>query len=109
MAVGILWVLSCPGSATILILLMAVAGMLCGAAAQDVLTQNFAGYLICGAGVLASLEVLRILWSLFIQLAPLSILLEVAGKELAWSLAWTPLVYLAFRRAFVKVGRDRLA
>lgn len=109
LGVGLVWVLGYPSAETALILFLTVAGMLCGAACQEVLTQNFAGYLLCSAGTLAALEFFRILWALFVQLASPATLLEVAGKELLWTLVWTPAVYLIFRLVFRKVGLDRLA
>lgn len=109
LGVGLLWVLGYPGAEPWLILFMAVAGMLCGALAQGALTQTFVGYFICSAGTLAALEALRILWRLFIQLASLPVLLEVAGKELLWTMVWTPLVYFIFHLVFRRVGLDRLA
>ena len=109
LGVGLLWALGYPGGMGGMVLFLTLAGMLSGSAAQYALTQGFAGCLICSAGVLTALETLRIVWRLFIQLAPTPVLLEVAGKEFLWTLAWTPVVYFIFRCVFRKVGLDRLA
>ncbi len=109
LAVGLLWVLSCAGSSSGMILFLVLAGMWAGIAAQYALTQGFLGCLLCSTGILAALEGLHILWGLFSQMAPFSVLLEVAGKELLCSLLWTPLVYLIFRSIFRRVGLDKLA
>lgn len=109
LGVGLLWALGYAGGTGGMVLFLVLAGMLAGSAAQYALTQGFVGFLICSSGVLAVLELLRILWRLFIQLAPLTVLLEVAGREFLWSLAWTPVVYVIFRIVFRKVGLDRLA
>lgn len=109
LGVGLLWALGYSSVSGGMVLFLVLAGMLAGSAAQYALTQGFAGCLICSAGVLAALEGLHLLWEIFTQTAPLPVLLEVAGKEFCWSLAWTPLVYLVFRLVFHKVGRDKLA
>lgn len=109
LGVGLLWSLGYPSVSGGMVLFLALAGMLSGCAAQYALTQGFVGCLICSAGTLAALEALRLLLGLFTQLAPISVLLEVAGKEFLWTLAWTPVVFLVFRLVFRKAGRDRLA
>lgn len=109
LGVGLLWTLGYPSVNGGMVLFLVLAGMLAGAAAQYALTQGFAGCLICSAGVLAALEGLHLVWGLFTQIAPLPALLEVAGKEFFWSLAWTPLVYLIFHLVFRRVGLDKLA
>lgn len=109
LGVGLLWVVSCAGSSAGLILFLTLAGMCVGIAAQYALTQGFLGCLLCSAGTLAALEAVHILWGLFTQTAPLTVLLEVAGQELFCSLLWTPLVYLIFRAVFARVGLDTLA
>lgn len=109
LGVGLLWALGYSGVGGGMVLFLTVSGALSGAAAQYALTQGFSGCLICSAGVLAALEGLRVIRGLFIQLAPIPVLLELAGKEFLWTLAWTPLVYLIFRFIFRKVGLDRLA
>lgn len=109
LGVGLLWSVSYAGNHTGMVLFLVLAGMWVGLTAQYALTQGFLGYLLCSAGTLGALEGLHILWGLFTQTAPLTVLLEVAGRELLCSLVWTPLVYLIFRAVFARVGLDKLA
>ena len=107
LAVGLLWTLAYPGSSSLLVFGMALAGFLVGIVSQYALNQNFLGCLICSAAVLAVQEVVRLLAGLFTQIAPIQSLLQVA--EFLWSLCWMPLVYLIFRSIFRRVGGTRLA
>lgn len=109
MAVGLVWALGCPGGHGMLVLGMALAGLFSGAATQYGLTQNFLGCLICSGAVLTVTAILQVAWGLFIQLAPASLLLEIAGRELLASLAWTPAVYLIFWLVYRRVGGEKLA
>ena len=98
-----------PGSSSLLVFGMALAGFLVGIVSQYALNQNFLGCLICSAAVLAVQEVVRLLAGLFTQIAPIQSLLQVAVPEFLWSLCWMPLVYLIFRSIFRRVGGTRLA
>ena len=109
LAVGLLWTLAYPGSSSLLVFGMALAGFLVGIVSQYALNQNFLGCLICSAAVLAVQEVVRLLAGLFTQIAPIQSLLQVAVPEFLWSLCWMPLVYLIFRSIFRRVGGTRLA
>lgn len=109
LAVGLLWELAYPGGSGALVFGMALAGMAMGAVSQYALSQSFPGCLICSAGLLAALDLLRVARGLFTDLAPLSALLAVAVPEFLWSLAWTPLVWLLFRAVYRRVGGTRLA
>lgn len=109
MGVGLLWVLGYADVNSGMILLLVCVGALTGSAAQYALTQGFVGCLMCSACALAALEGLHIFSGLFTRRAPLAVLLGVAGKEFIWTLVWTPVVYLVFRRIFQKVGLDKLA
>ena len=109
MGVGLLWALGYADVGGGMVSFMVVAGMLSGVAAQYALTQGFAGCFICSTGTLVVLELLRVARGIFIQLAPLPVLLGVAGKELFLTLLWTPAVYFVFLQAFRKVGLDKLA
>lgn len=106
---GLLWEISALDSGGWAVIFLAVCGLLCGSAAQFALTQGFIGCMICSAAVMAALECIHLLVGLFTQLAPPALLVEVAVKELVWSLVWAPAVYLIFRAIFRRVGRDRLA
>lgn len=70
LAVGLLWTLAYPGSSSLLVFGMALAGFLVGIVSQYALNQNFLGCLICSAAVLAVQEVVRLLAGLFTQIAP---------------------------------------
>ena len=109
LAVGLLWTLAYPGSSSLLVFGMALAGFLVGIVSQYALNQNFLGCLICSAAVLAVQEVVRLLAGLFTQIAPIQSLLQVAVPEFLSSLCWMPLVYLIFRSIFRRVGGTRLA
>ena len=109
MAVGLLWELAYPGGFGGLVLFLALAGMAMGAVSQYALSQSFIGCLICAAGTVGLLELLRIARGLLTNAAPLSALLEAAAPEFLWSVAWTPLVWLLFRAVYRKVGGNKLA
>ena len=109
MAVGLLWELAYPGGFGGLVFGMALAGMAMGAVSQYALRQSFPGCLICSAGALAFVDLLRIIRMLFTRSAPLPALLQVAAAEFLWSIAWTPLVWLLFRGIHRRVGGTRLA
>ena len=109
LAVGLLWELAYPGGFGGLVFGMALAGMAMGAVSQYALRQSFPGCLICSAGALAFVDLLRIIRMLFTRSAPLPALLQVAVPEFLWSLAWTPLVWLLFRAIYNRVGGTRLA
>ena len=109
MAVGLLWELAYPGGFGGLVFFLALAGMAMGAVSQYALSQSLIGCLLCSAGVLALLDLLRIARILFINAARLSDLLQVAVPEFLWSLAWTPLVWLLFRAIYDRVGGTKLA
>ncbi len=109
LAVGLLWELAYPGGFGGLVFYLALAGMAMGAVSQYALSQSFAGCLICSAGVLGVLDLLRVARGLLVDLASLSDLLQVAVPEFFWSLAWTPLVWLLFRSIYRRVGGTKLA
>ena len=109
LGVGLLWELAYPGGFGGLVLFLALAGMAMGAVSQYALSQSFIGCLICAAGTVGLLELLRIARGLLTNAAPLSALLEAAAPEFLWSVAWTPLVWLLFRAIYNRVGGTRLA
>ena len=109
LAVGLLWELAYPGGFGGQVFFLALAGMAMGAVSQYALSQSFLGCLLCSAGVLGLLDLLRVAQRLFINAASLSDLLQVAAPEFLWSLAWTPPVWLLFRAIYHKVGGNRLA
>ena len=109
LGVGLLWELAYPGGFGGLVFFLALAGMAMGGVSQYALSQTFVGCLICAAGTVGLLELLRIARGLLTNAAPLSALLEAAAPEFLWSLAWTPLVWLLFRAVYRKVGGTKLA
>ena len=109
LAVGLLWELAYPGGFGGLVFFLALAGMAMGGVSQYALSQTFVGCLICAAGTVGLLELLRVARGLLRNMAPLSALLEAAAPEFLWSLAWTPLIWLLFRAVYRKVGGTRLA
>lgn len=109
LGVGLLWELAYPGGFGGLVFFLALAGMVMGAVSQYALSQTFIGCLICAAGTVGLLELLRIARGLLTNAAPLSALLEAAAPEFLWSVAWTPLIWLLFRTIYHRVGGTRLA
>ena len=109
LVVGLLWELAYPGGFGGLVFYMALAGMAMGAVSQYALSQSFLGCLICAAGTLGLLDLLRVAGRLLARSAGLSDLLEAAIPEFLWSLAWTPLVWLIFCAVHRRVGGNKLA
>ncbi len=109
LGVGLLWELAYPGGFGGQVFFLALAGMAMGAVSQYALSQSFIGCLICAAGTVGLLELLRVARGLLTNAAPLSALLEAAAPEFLWSVAWTPLVWLLFRAVYRKVGGNKLA
>ena len=109
LAVGLLWETAYPGGFGGLVIGLAVAGMLMGTASQYVLSQSFPGFLVCAAGLLTVLDGLRLLRGLFTNAAAPAALLTVAVPECLLTLAWSPVVWLVFRRVFDRVGGSKLA
>lgn len=109
LGVGLLWELAYPGGFGGLVFFLALAGMVMGAVSQYALSQSFLGCLICTAGTVGLLELLRIARGLLTDAAPLSALVEAAAPEFLWSVAWTPLVWLLFQTVYRKVGGNKLA
>ena len=109
LGVGLLWELAYPGGFGGLVFFLALAGMVMGGVSQYALSQSFLGCLICAAGTVGLLELLRIARGLLTDAAPLSALVEAAAPEFLWSVAWTPLVWLLFQTVYRKVGGNKLA
>ena len=109
LAVGLLWELAYSGGSGGLIFLMALSGMAMGSLAQYALKQSFPGHLICSAGVLSVLGLLRVACRIFTNTAALPSLLQVAVPEFLWSIVWTPLVWILFRAIYRRVGGTKLA
>ena len=80
-------------------------GLGVGLLAQYVLRQDFVGCFLCGVLALCTIDGLRIALRLLGGVAPLNVMLTLAGKEILWSLCFTPLVYLLFRWVFRRVPK----
>ncbi len=109
LAVGLLWELAYPGGFGTLVFYMALAGMVMGAVSQYALNQSFLGCVICAAGTLGLLDLLRVARGLLTDQASLTQLLQTAVPEFLWSLAWTPVVWILFRAVHRRVGGTKLA
>ena len=103
--VGLLFdaaVASVPGAS---ILLMTLLGLGTGLLAQYVLRQDLIGCFLCSVLALSALDLLRIWVRLLARSAPLGAMLEVAGREVLWSLCFVPVIYLLFRWVFRRVPK----
>ena len=109
LGVGLLWALAYSSGKGMMVIGLTLVGLLTGAAAQYALSQSFLGCLLCSAGALAAIDLLRIAVRLFVRSAGWTSMLRVAVPEILWSLAWTPLVYLIFHAVYRRVGGSRLA
>ena len=109
LAVGLVWTLSYPLGWGGAVIGMTLAGAAIGSVSQYVLSQSLPGCMLCGAGLLAVLDGLRIAGALISDRGDLPALLEVAVPECLLSLAWMPFIYLLFRAVYRKVGGDKLA
>ena len=106
---GLLWALAYPGGYGSRVFLLSLAGLVCGALCQYVLSQSLAGCMLCAAGVVALLDLQQILRLLLADLADLPALLQVAAPEWLLTMLWTPVLYLIFRAIFRRVGGTKLA
>ena len=109
LATGLLWATAYPGSLGERILLLTLIGMFTGALAQYALAQTLLGCILCSAAALAALELLQVAEELFFLRTDLLPALRAAALQLVWTLCWVPVVYSIFRRAFLRVGGDRLS
>lgn len=105
LAVGILFDATTNGVPGAMIFIMALLGLGAGLLAQYVLRQDLVGCFLCSALALVALDALRIGARLLTGSAPLPAMLELAGKEILWSLCFVPLVYLVFRWVFYRVPK----
>ena len=105
LAVGVIFDAMDPGVPGAMIFIMALLGLGVGLLAQYVLRQDFVGCFLCGVLALCTIDGLRIALRLLGGVAPLNVMLTLAGKEILWSLCFTPLVYLLFRWVFRRVPK----
>lgn len=104
---GLLWS-ALPAGGPPSVLLLSLAGALTGAAAQYSLRQGLVGCLICSAGVLGAIDLLRVLPRLATGVAQLRPMLAVALPEILISLLFTGPIYLLFRKIYSRVGGTKL-
>jgi len=104
-AVGLLFDATVPGVPGAMILIMALLGLGAGLLSQYALRQDLLGCFLCSALALVVMDALRIAVRLLLGTAPLRPMLELAGREIAWSLCFVPLVYLVFRWVFRRVPK----
>lgn len=105
LGVGLLFDSLIPGMPGVNIFLLSLLGFGAGLLTRYILRQDFGGCFLCSVGALVILDLLRILLWLFLGRAPLTGMLRVAGKEIGWSLCFTPLVYLLFRWVYDRVPK----
>lgn len=105
LAVGMLFDAMVPGVPGAMIFIMALLGLGAGLLAQYVLRQDLLGCFLCSALALVVMDTLRIALRLAMGTAPLGAMLELAGKEILWSLCFVPFVYLVFRWVFRRVPK----
>lgn len=106
---GLLWATAYAGGDGSRVLVLTLVGMFVGALARYALARSLAGCLICSAGALSVLYLLRGATELFFMRATLWQLLRVALPQLLWTLVWTVPVYGIFYRVYSRVGGDKLA
>lgn len=105
LGVGLLFDAAVPSLPGASILMMTLLGLGAGLLAQYVLRQDLIGCFLCSVLALAVMDLLRIGLRLLARTAPLPAMLEVAGKEILWSLCFVPFIYLLFRWVFHRVPK----
>lgn len=93
---------SLPGAQTLILTLL---GLGTGLLSRYWLRQDLVGCFLCSVLSLAALDLLRILSRLLTGAAPLRAMLQLAGKEILWSLCFVPLIYLVFRWVYNRVPK----
>ena len=104
---GAVWWLG--GESSLVILLLCLAGLAAGVAADSGLQRNFFGFELLCLGILLAGELIRCVVWMAMGLAGPGALLPVAGGELLCSLLFAVPVYLLYRVVWRRVGGTRLA
>lgn len=94
--VGILYDAFIPGFPGAMTLGLAVLSICAGIAARYGVHQNLLGCLICSAGSMFTINLIRLFYSLLRSVASLPTLLMVAIPEIFWSLVFLPFIYGIF-------------
>lgn len=105
LAVGILFDAVTPGVPGICILILTGIGLGTGLLARYVLRQDLVGCFLCSVLSLAVIDLFQVLARLLTGVAPLEVMLSLAGREILWSLCFVPPVYLIFRWVFNRVPK----
>ena len=105
LGVGMLFDAVSAGPSGGMILALAMLGLGTGLLAQYVLRQNLVGCFLCSVLALFCMDALRIGVRLLLNVAPLEPMLNVALREIGWSLCFVPVIYLLFRWVFYRVPK----
>lgn len=92
------------GSSAWVVLLLCLCGIITGLLAQHSLSRSFLGYLLCCLGAMILREGWCVLIRWYQDVAPLRVLLRVAGPEFLYTMLLSPLVYLMFRFVYRRWG-----
>lgn len=103
--VGVLSDALIPGLPGTMTFGLSLLGMAAGAAARYGVRQDLLGCLLCSAGALAVIDLIRAAAWLLGGKAALLELLAVALPEIFWSLVFLPVIYGMFRWVFRRVPR----
>lgn len=109
MWVGFLWATTYPTDYALMIFLLTLFGYLAGTGVQYVLKKGFFGFFICSLSILLGVELCLALGHLLKGRANEVEVVTLAGKQIALTLLYSPLVYGIFRRIFALVGGNKLA
>lgn len=103
--VGILSDALIPGTPGAMTFALCFLGACAGAAARYGVRQNLVGCLICSAGAMFMINLIRVVYLLLRGTAPLGVLLATALAEIFWSLVFLPLIYGIFLWVFHRVPK----
>lgn len=106
--VGVLSDALIPGLPGAMSLGLSLLGGAAGAAARYGVRQNLLGCLLCSAGALAAIDLVRMAAWLLRGKASLPALLGVVLPEIFWSLVFFPLIYAIFLWVWHRVPRASL-
>ena len=103
--VGILSDALIPGIPGTMTFALCFLGACAGAAARYGVRQNMVGCLICSTGAMFMINLIRVIYLLLRDAAPLGILLSTSLAEVFWSLVFLPLIYGIFLWVFRRVPK----
>ena len=104
---GVLAVFGPWGETPFFLFALSLAGFLSGTVSAYVLRRGFLSALLCAAGTLLAVDLVRVGYFHFHLGAAYSALFQVAGAEILISLLFVPLVYRLFFLVFRWAGRFR--